>query len=752
LAPIVPRSAGNHSIYIALRWHAACTLPVNLEMLLYKIGLAIGVVLLLCGTALISASSTTDPHIAYTFIALLAFGLELADGSTMGFVFILLALPQLNWLETLLMAGSAQMILITVRRQRADPKTLLHSLAANSAAVLATQLFYHAPNLQRVDAPIRLMLASGVCFLCLRFLDVTKRDIWSFPYYPVASAIGVLFPISAVLPPLVYFTWRSCRLYERRLKKQRQHSRDAASLHLRTIETLALAIEARDQPASRKPHRVQVYCVAMAKELGLKETEVEGIRAASLLYDIGEMAVPENIILKPGPLTPDEYEKVKIHPAVGAEILDRVKFPYPVAPIVLAHHERWDGAGYPNGLRGEQIPLGARLLAVADAFDALISARHHRSAVSIEEALAHLEAESGRAYDPRMVALLRNKHKQWEKLASSPPERGFVDAILLAQREVKVVTELTQKLGSSLELSETFASLKPGLRALIHFETLAVWVEREGALLPEFVAGDHLALWSSLRIPMGGGVSGVVAAERKFLLNGNAVSEFARLPLESWSQFRYVMAAPLDFSGLRGTLSLYRSGEQKFTPEDGRILAAMAPKIAMAVANGLKFQKTTNQAATDGLTGLPNASALFARMEAALPPVVLICDLDGFKSVNDRFGHVTGNQVLEALAAGFKKSCRIGDFVARMGGDEFVLLLNEMRPEEIGSRIEQFRGMVRSVGREITGADVLDASFGIALHPENGTTPNELLAFADQQMYRRKSEQKAGVRRFEKSA
>jgi len=720
-------------------------------MLLYKIGLAIGVVLILTGTALISAHSNSDPLLAYSLMALLAFGLELADGSTMGFVFIIVALPHLDWMQTVLMASSARMILVIVRRERPDPKTLLQSLVAHAAAVLGTQAVFHAPNLHRFEEPIRLMLASGVCFLILRLLDVTRRDMWSFPYFPVAAAIAALFPVSAVLPFLVYFTWRSCRLYERRLKQQRQQSRDAASLHLRTIETLALAIEARDQPASLNPRRVQVYCVGMAKAMGLGKTEVEAIRAASLLYDIGEMAVPENIILKPGPLTPDEYEKVKIHPAVGAEILDRVKFPYPVAPIVLAHHERWDGGGYPNGLRGEAIPIGARILSVADAFDALISARHHRSAMGIAEALEHLKKENGRAYDPRVVAILQERYREWERLAVSEPERGFVDSILSAQREVKVVTELTHKLGSSLELNDTFAALKPALRALIPFDTLVVWIEREGALAAQFVAGDHLALVSTLRIPMGHGVSGLVASTLKAALNGDAAQDLAPLGVESdVSPFRFALAAPLDSGPVRGALTLYRSGEPEFTPEHARVLSALAPKIAMAVANGLRFQNTASQAATDGLTGLPNASALFARMETAPPPVLLICDLDGFKAVNDRFGHVTGNRLLEGLAVAFRKSCRSGDFVARMGGDEFVLLLGEMGPAELGARIAQFRDLARGVGREVCGEDVLDASFGAAVYPTDGLTSNELLAFADRQMYRRKTEHKGGVRQIER--
>ncbi len=734
-------------------WHSACTLSLNEPMLLYKIGLATGAIVILIAMAGLSTTSTADPHIAYSLIALMAFGLELADGSTMGFVFILLALPRLDWLETLLMASAAQMILLTIKRERAGPKMLVQSLGANTAAVLATQGVFHSPLLHPMQESIRLVLASGACFVTLRTLDVKKRDVWSFPYYLVAAGIAALFPVSLALPPLVFLTWRSCRLYERRLKRQREQSHAVASLHLRTIETLALAIEARDQPETRHARRVQIYCTEMAKEMKLTEQEVEAIRAASLLYDIGEMAVPENIILKPGPLTADEFEKVKIHPAVGAEILERVQFPYPVAPIVRAHHERWDGTGYPHGLRGEAIPIGARMLSAIDAFDALISARHHRAALSVDQALDHLSKESGHAYDPKIVALLRNRHKNWERLATQEPSRGFVESIASAQREVKVVMQLTQKLGSSLDLNETFSALKAAVKSLIAFDTLAVWVERDGALASEFVTGDHLAVWSTLRIPAGGGVSGQVASEKKQVLNGDASLELEHLGFEtSLSPFKYVLAAPLDCAGTRGALSLYRAGANKFTPEDARLLSAIAPKLAMAVANGLKFRNTTSQASTDPLTGLPNSGALYARMEKAIPSAVLLCDLDGFKGVNDRFGHLQGNRLLEVLAAGFRKNCRASDFVARMGGDEFVILLDGVGPQEIGARIVQFREVVRAAGREVTGEDVLDASFGAAFHPIDGTTANELLAFADQQMYRRKTEQKAGVRKIERSA
>ena len=716
--------------------------------MLEKIGMAVSVVLILTGTAWISGNASTSHDLAYSLLALIAFGLQLADGATMGFVFVILALPGLGWLPALFTAGTAILILAVIRNERTNPAALLQTLGANAVAIVSTQAIFHARSYARFDQPARLLIASGACFVVLHVLERRKPDLWTFVYYPVAAGIAAVFPVSIVLPPLVYVTWRSYRLYERRLEQQREQSRNASSLHLRTIETIALAIEARDQPISGQQRRVQIYSVEMAKQLRLPPIEIEALRAASILYDVGEMAVPENIIMKAGPLTPDEFEKVKIHPAIGAELLERVKFPYPVAPVVRAHHEKWDGSGYPAGLKGEAIPLGARILSVVDAFDAQLSARHHRSARSVEEALASITAASGRAFDPRLVSILRKNYKHWERLVASKPDGGFIGSITSAQRELHVVLDLTQKLGASLDLDEIFSALDDSIGELIPFDTLAVRLERDGELAVEHVAGEHVELWSQVRIPMGAGVSGWVAANQKPIVNGDASPDLINPGAEMASPPRFALAVPLEANGERGVLTLYRAGEAAFCTEDARVLAVIAPKIASAFTNGLKFRATENQAATDALTGLPNASALFARLESGRPVAVLVCDLDGFKTVNDRFGHVTGNRLLEGLADGFRKSCREQDFVARLGGDEFVLLLGQISPEEIGARVQQFREIVHTIGRQVCGEAVLDASFGAAFYPADGATADELLSFADRQMYRHKAEQKSGVVRI----
>ena len=217
-----------------------------------------------------------------------------------------------------------------------------------------------------------------------------------------------------VLPP-IYLMYRSYRLYLGKLETEKRHAEQVSSLHLRTIEALALAIEAKDQTTGEHLQRVRVYAMELAKELGLSEDETEALRAASVLHDIGKLAVPEHIISKPGKLTPEEFEKMKIHPMVGAEILEQVDFPYPVVPIVRAHHEKWDGSGYPNGLAGEAIPIGARILAAVDCLDALASDRQYRKALPLDEAMAKVVADAGKSFDPQVVAILQRRYIELEK-------------------------------------------------------------------------------------------------------------------------------------------------------------------------------------------------------------------------------------------------------------------------------------------------------------------------------------------------
>ena len=244
-----------------------------------------------------------------------------------------------------------------------------------------------------------------------------ENFLWSAPSYffgagaaAVAASVidrgGYWMALLAAAP--LYLIYRTYKVYLGRIQDQQRHVQQVSDLHLATIEALALAIDAKDQTAQSHIRRVQVYAAGLARALGMTENEIQGVKTAALLHDIGKLAVPEHILSKPGPLTQEEFQKIRIHPQVGAEIISGVPFPYPVAPLILSHHERWDGKGYPAGLKGEEIPLGARILSVVDYFDALMSERPYHKAMSFDAAIGLLQQESGKALDPRVV---RNVHR-----------------------------------------------------------------------------------------------------------------------------------------------------------------------------------------------------------------------------------------------------------------------------------------------------------------------------------------------------
>ncbi len=586
--------------------------------------------------------------------------------------------------------------------------------------------------------------------------------------------------------PVAWVVYRSYRLYigrleteKDRVEKEKAHVEEMNALHIRTIETLALAIEAKDHTTRDHLSRVQHYAVEIGKEMGLTEEELNALRAASLLHDIGKLAVPEHIITKPGKLTPQEFEKMKIHPVVGAEILEQVNFPYSVAPIVKAHHERWDGNGYPLGLAGEEIPLGARILAAVDCLDALASDRQYRRALPLDQAMAVVLDESGKSYDPRVVEILVRRYHQLEEeairlnkpgsklsvdariergtapaagfaaAASEDPQRDFRSQIAAAGREAQYTLELVSELGNSLGMAEMLSVLSSRLTQLIPCDSIAVYERRENVLKPVYVDGRDRMLFSSLQIPLGEGLSGWVAKHNKTILNGNPSVEPGYLnDPKKFSLLRSALSVPLTGQeSTVGVLTLYRADADAFAPDHLRILSGISSKIGLSFENALKYRALEASATTDYLTGLNNTRALFERLNHEIvqcklqqsPLTVMVCDLDRFKAVNDRFGHNAGNRVLQAFATGLTEINRDRDVTARFGGDEFVLVLPGMKADAVGDKILALSALASQVGRAVCGENIISASVGVASWPEDGLTADELLAEADRRMYGHKN-------------
>jgi len=759
--------------------------------------------------------------VCYLFVAILASSLKIQlpgiDGNmSVTFLFILLGVLELNLPETLVVGCTATLAqCLFGTQQRPVPIKVVFNVFSMMANAIAISYFaYHGLQWVLGVGTLPLLLVTALIFFVANTAPVAviisltegkpahkvwaECHFWSFPFYMAGAAVvfavgfvskHVGWQTSLLVLPLIYWVYRSYDLYlvklaseKKRVEIEKHHAEDVASLHLRTIESLALAIEAKDHTSHKHLQRVRVFAVEVAKDLGFPEDEIEALRAAALLHDIGKLAIPEHIIHKPGRLTPEEFEKMKIHTLVGAEILQRVAFPYPVAPIVRSHHERWDGAGYPDGLKGERIPGGARVLAAVDCLDALASHRQYRNAMSLEAAMEKVVSMSGSAFDPRIVEVLQRRYQELERMvhsdsmaaeaatpstspevrleASAEPvaafahpalipgaanEADFLSSIASARQEAQTMFELSQDLGNSLSMGETLSVLSMRLRKMIPYDSMAVFLLKEGRLLPELVSGDNFRLLSSLNLALGEGLCGWVAENRKPIVNGNPEAEAGYLgDPAKFTPLRSILAVPLEgLKSVVGVLAMYRTDRDAFSADHLRILLAVSSKIALSVENALKYQQAEDSATTDYLTGLPNARSLFIHLTRELARcrrtgttlAVMVCDLDNFKQINDLYGHLEGDNLLKDFSRRLKESCRGYDYVARMGGDEFVLVAPGLSPEDSSEKASRLHLLAVEAGRKIAGRELVGLSVGTAFCPQDSFDVELLLAEADRRMY-----------------
>jgi len=758
-----------------------------------------------------------DPlrYACFLAVAVIAAGIRLSLPTVTGtlsvnFVFVLIGLIALSRSETMLLGLLVTLIQCLWKPPRKPTRfQLWFNLANVSLSVTAMTQVYSIWSFTdlSIDAPLRLLLATFVYFV-INGLNVAvaisfsegksiaaawrECNLYTMPYYLIGAIAAGSFsflkqaagwPVLLFFVPFIYLLYRDYRLYLLRLASEKEHAEQIAGLHLRTIEALAMAIEAKDQTTQDRLERMQIFAMALGEELALTAPEMDALRAASLLHDIGKLAVPDHIIGKEGRLTREESEKLKIHPLVGAEILERAQFPYPVVPMVRHHHEQWNGHGYPDGLKGDAIPIGARILSAVDAFEELTSRRGNKAAVPPWQAAAMVAADSGSVYDPRVAAALVHHHEKLIqraeaanpnrlKLTLDLPERrrpvtkrpvtksggdagepgGFLDSIAAARQEAQMLFEVAQELGNSLSLDETLSVFAVRLRKTIPYDSIAIYVRRENTLRPEYVSGENVRAFSSLTIPLGEGLSGQVAETRKPVLNGDPMNEtgYAGQAVRP-TVLLSALSIPLEgTNGVAGVLTLYGAEKEAFTTDHLRVLQVISAKVAVSIENALKYRQAESSASTDFLTGLYNARSLFLHLDSELarcrrlesPLAVLVSDLDGFKQVNDRFGHLEGNRLLQRVAHKLKESCREYDCVARMGGDEFVLVLPGLTVDAVKKMIPRLRETVKQAGKEVLQQDVIGFSVGEAYYPIDGNDAEKLLAEADRRMYLFKSKAK----------
>jgi len=366
------------------------------------------------------------------------------------------------------------------------------------------------------------------------------------------SAIAIILPILLI----TYLTHRSSL---GRIEDSRRHVEQLGDLYLSTIETLAMAVDAKDQITHGHIRRVQVYTIELAKLLGVRdERQLKAIEAAALLHDMGKLAIPEHILNKPGKLTAAEFDKMKLHADIGADLLSAVKFPYPVVPIVRHHHEHWNGKGYPAGISGTDIPLGARILSVVDCFDALTSDRPYRPRLSTEDAFATILKGRGTLYDPLVVDTFVKAYPEIAPLAikagaeatglmnvselpDNKPEASPLHRIRVSATETSLLDSYGRIIAATKTRAQAVEAAAQCLRQLSAATVFAFfrYDRTRDLLVCEDAPGDKNGLLVGLTLAMGTRVSGWSAATQRTSINANAaldlanVADFFEPPLRS---------------------------------------------------------------------------------------------------------------------------------------------------------------------------------------------------------------------------
>ena len=404
--------------------------------------------------------------------------------------------------------------------------------------------------------------------------------------------------LTAVIP-LIAIIHLAMRSWTGRIEDAEKHVATVDRLYLSTIGALSTAIEAKDGVTSSHIHRVQHYAMGLARALGgLDDQTMKAIEAAALLHDTGKLAVPERILNKPGKLTPAEFETMKLHVDVGADILSSIDFPYPVVPIVRAHHENWDGTGYPNGLKGIEIPIGARILAVVDCYDALTSDRPYRAAMTDTEALAIIRARRGTMYDAAVVETFERVRRDLGPMTVKPQLQKAIHLITKAIAPVSVEQIATVAAAPINEGPESLRALANLARVVSGRPTTAdlaslIWSHvrhlapnascaffisdpASDSVRVTFVAGDAASMLQGLEMKVGERLTGWVAEHQQPMVNSEA-----KLDLGSEAALyglKYCLALPLVADGqLAGVLSLY--SVDAFKEEQAQILQFVMPHL-----------------------------------------------------------------------------------------------------------------------------------------------------------------------------
>jgi diguanylate cyclase (GGDEF)-like protein/putative nucleotidyltransferase with HDIG domain len=603
----------------------------------------------------------------------------------------------------------------------------------------------------------------------------------SLTYVASASAAGLIYlamvqyGIALLLAagPLVAIIFATCHFYFKQSDERTKATERISRIHLATVEALATAIDAKDQITHDHVYRVQVYACGLARHFGLGELEVEALKAGALLHDVGKIAVPDYILNKPGKLTAAEFEKMKIHTVVGAQILERVNFPYPVVPIVRHHHERWDGRGYPDGLRGEQIPLTARILTVVDCFDAVREDRQYRKGMGRDEACQFLSDNAAKQFDPNIVeAFLTNlsvyeseivAHKASQQplltptsqaglsesalnavpaaglaqTATEPPD--YVKQIHAAHAEVAALYEMAQTFSASLDVRDVATLTVNRIERMIPFTTCALYLrQQDDSSVVAHAFGENAERIRGRSLAAGHGIAGWVVINGRPMSNTDPMLDLTTFLEDNDTGYQTAAVFPLTQGDETiGALALYAAQLEAYSSDQLHLLESVSRLASTALQHAMFYEQTKAIAQTDALTGLPNGRGLYAQFDQALSEAtksstaltILCFNITGLRAVNESFGYQAGDATLSDVAGRLRHLVGEAGMLARIAGNEFICLLNEHSRSQalgLGARAQDQISFSR---QEVRPGQFIQVglSFGVAEFPTDGQSIDDLL-------------------------
>jgi diguanylate cyclase (GGDEF)-like protein len=555
-------------------------------------------------------------------------------------------------------------------------------------------------------------------------LFITWREVHVFTDEE-RELVGILAGVGAS-------TMRSIGLY-----------RELDDAYLSTVSTLMSTIVARDHYREDHQRKIAAVAVAVGERLKMSENDLRDLRYASLFHSLGKIGVPAAILSKAGPLTPEEKKIMQEHPLLGARILESIRFLRGVVPIVRHAYERWDGTGYPDGLVGEQIPLTARILAVAIAFESMLAERPYRPARREDQALAEIRGFAGTYYDPTVV----------NAFVGMVEARGVIQAaeeeVASAGRELSILAELTPEFHTILDLQQLLDRTLVVLERAVPGASLTILLhdQQSDELVARAAAGAWTTIDSPSRMASDRGISGWVFTHRE----GQIVDDVRADPrYVGDARVRSELIGPLVSRGHSvGVLVVSHTNIAAFSKRDLTLMETVGAQIAAQIEVAELHERLKHAANTDALTGIHNYRYFYDRLEEEVaraerhqsPLAVAFFDIDELKKVNDTYGHLAGNEVLRVLGQTITDRVRTEDVPARYGGDEFAIVMPDTPREEAEKVVTRLMEILDDTDVKLPGGGTIKMparSWGVSSYPMDGRTAEALVENADTRAYARK--------------